>query len=152
MCDSNDLFFASDSCYRKRKCSELFSFTHTCSGVFLTSIGTVHGSKGPCWVKSSFPERASRFRRHTRPLKTAAERVAEAEEEPPAAPAELLVPGGPAAPRTRDGVAAAPPQDAGKPASEWRRRRRQRRWQFLARATAPRPSGSPAGTSVPSTA
>lgn len=68
---------------------------------------------------------------------------------------ELPVPGASAAPRTRDGVAAAPPQDAGKPASEkWRRRRRRWRrwqwWQFAARATAPRPSGGAAETWVPS--
>ena len=64
---------------------------------------------------------------------------------------ELLVPEVPAALRKRDDLAAAPPQDAGKPTSEWRRRG-QRRWQFAARATAPRPSDGPTQTSVPSSA
>ena len=45
---------------------------------------------------------------------------------------ELPVPEVPAALRKRDDLAAAPPQDAGKPTSEWRRLG-QRPWQFAAR-------------------
>lgn len=152
VCVSNDVFWPSDTCYLKHKCSKLFYFTHTCSAGLFTSSSTVRGSKGECLV-NNFPEAVSRYPSSSRRLQPAADLGGKSGRGTAGCRPELLVPGALAAPRTRHGVAAAPPQDAGKPTNEWRRwRRRRRRWQFAARATAPRPSGGPAQTSVPSSA
>ena len=144
VCVSNDAFWASDSCYLKHKCSKLFYFIHTCSDEFFTSSRTVRGSKVRR-VTNNFPEAVAWYPSRPRQLQLAADCLEKAEEAPLAAGSRTTSPRGPrgaAHAPWRGGSAA-----AGRREAKWRRR--QRRWQFAARATVPRPSGRTAQTSVP---